>query len=131
MKWRIAAMVLFVLLSRAGDVACAGVKAGDAVLKGYLVDADCAKTMVTKDNPMEKAAAHTRECALMEGCAASGYGIVTEGKFLKFDVKGSRRAKELIEKSSRKDHLYSEVRGVKKGDGVTVTSIKETDPPAR
>ena len=66
-------------------------------LKGYVVDQMCAKTLAKKENVMDKAAAHTKKCALEEGCAESGYGLFSEGKYYRFDEKGSEQAKGLIE----------------------------------
>jgi hypothetical protein len=82
-----------------------------------------------KENAMEKAEGHSRECALDDHCAASGYGIFSGGKYYKFDEKGSATAKGLIEKSTREKGLYFEAKGTV-GDGtMMVTSLKEATPP--
>jgi hypothetical protein len=66
---------------------------------------------------------HTRDCALM--CAKSGYGIVDQsGNFLRFDAKGNQQAKELLQNSTKKDHLRVDVTGTKDGNTIHVTSIK-------
>jgi hypothetical protein len=67
--------------------------------------------------------AHTRACAL--GCAASGFGIVTQdGNFLKFDAAGNQKILEALKASSKKDHLRVDVTG-DVGDGsLKVISIK-------
>jgi len=59
---------------------------------GYLVDHNCGKRMVMNDVKKSdvKAARHTKDCALEETCKASGYGIVTGGKFYEFDDAGTR-----------------------------------------
>ena len=131
MKSLIAVVAVLVGLALVGTPADASAKAKVSTLKGYLVDASCATKLVKKDYPMEKAAGHTRECALMEACAASGYGVVTGGKFVKFDDKGSRTAKDLLEKSTRKDHMYVEVSGEQKSGMLTVSSIKEAELPTK
>ena len=97
-------------------------------LRGYVVDQMCAKGFAKKTNSMEKAAAHTRECALEESCAASGYGIFSDGKYYKFDEKGSATAKGLIEKSKRAKGLYFEASGVLNDGTLTVASLKEATP---
>ena len=74
---------------------------GSTTLGGYVVDQHCAGSMATKANAMEKAANHTKECALMEACAASGFGIFSGGKYYKFDEKGSATVKGLFERSKR------------------------------
>lgn len=97
-------------------------------LSGYVVDQMCAKGMAKKANAMEKAAAHTKQCALEESCSESGYGIFSDGKYYKFDEKGSATAKTLIEKSKRTKGLYFEASG-KLGDGsLIVASLKEATP---
>jgi hypothetical protein len=94
-------------------------------IKGYVVDQNCAKRMATKADVMERAAKHTRECALDDACAASGYGIFSEGKYYKFDEHGNKLAKELLEKSKREKGIYMEASG-KLGDGMLeVASLKE------
>lgn len=114
----------FVLTANAQD-------AKPTTLKGYVVDQACAGKMAAKENAMEKAEGHTKDCALNDQCAASGYGIFSEGKYYKFDEKGSATAKTLIEKSKREKGLYFEARGTV-GDGtMMLTSLKEAKPAAR
>jgi hypothetical protein len=97
-------------------------------LKGYVVDQMCAGKMAMKDNAMEKAEGHSKECALDDNCAGSGYGIFSGGKYYKFDEKGSATAKALIEKSKREKGLYFEAKGTV-GDGtMALTSLKEATP---
>lgn len=92
---------------------------------GYVVDAMCAKTMAKKDNPMERAAKHTRDCALEESCASTGYGLFYDGKYYKFDDEGDKKAKDLIEKSSTEKGLMVDVTGKMDGDKIEVASISE------
>jgi hypothetical protein len=100
-----------------------------ATLKGYVVDQMCAGKMAMKENAMEKAEGHSKDCALDDHCAASGYGIFSDGKYYKFDEKGSAMAKNLIEKSKREKGLYFAAKGTV-GDGtMTLTSLKESTPP--
>jgi hypothetical protein len=94
-------------------------------LKGYVVDQMCAKTLAKKENVMEKAGAHTRKCALEEGCTESGYGLFSEGKYYRFDDKGSEKAKAMIEGSKRESALMFEATGSVDGDMLTVKSLKE------
>ena len=99
-----------------------------ATLKGYVVDQMCAGKMVSKSNATEKAPGHTKECALNDQCAASGYGIFSGGKYYKFDEKGSATAKALIEKSKRESGLYFEAKGTLGEGTMTLTSLKEATP---
>ncbi len=96
---------------------------------GYVIDEMCGSGMVKKTDSMQKVAAHTRDCALSKSCAASGFGLFSEGKWVAFDKKGSAMAKSMLEKSKRDDHLYAEVDGTMKGKVLVVKSIKEADPP--
>jgi hypothetical protein len=106
-------------------------KPGDAkpvTLKGYVVDAMCAAGIVKKTNPMEKAANHTRECCFHEACAASGFGLFYDGKWVKFDAKGSDLAKKALEVSKREKGMYFEVTGKMEGETFVVASLKEAKP---
>ncbi|MER3524371.1 MAG: hypothetical protein C4326_09960 [Ignavibacteria bacterium] len=102
-------------------------KAKATMLHGYIVDQMCAKNMAKKSNPMELAAKHTKECALEEACAASGYGIFYgDGKWVKFDEKGDKLAKEMFEKSKKEKDFMADVSGELKGDKFVVASLVES-----
>jgi hypothetical protein len=47
------------------------------MLKGYVVDLACLRKY-PRDEWLERARAHTRNCALMGHCVESGYGLVDE-----------------------------------------------------
>jgi hypothetical protein len=94
-------------------------------LQGYVVDAMCAKGMAGKENIMKKAAAHTKTCALEDGCAAAGYGLFSDGKWYKFDDTGDKQAKAMIEKSTREKGLAFEVNGKMTDGKLAVASMKE------
>ncbi len=102
-------------------------KSSSHTMKGYLVDKMCATGIVKKspDEAMAKAAKHTRECALEESCAASGYGIVSDGNYIKFDKAGDKKANEFLIKSKTVNNIYVEVSGTDEGNTITVASIKE------
>ena len=102
-----------------------------STFKGYVVDQMCGKGMAKKSNPMEKAAGHTKECALEDACAASGYGIFTGGKWLKFDSAGNKLAKDAITKSKREKGLMFEVTGTIDGDLLAVSGLKEASPDTK
>lgn len=81
-----------------------------------LMDGHCITKMA--DKPDE----HPRSCALQ--CSKGGYGVITaDGKFLKFDEEGNKKALEALKKSDRKDHLRATVEGTLAGDVITVASI--------
>jgi ABC-type oligopeptide transport system substrate-binding subunit len=83
-----------------------------------LVDAGCAsKAAVT-----EHSENHPTACALR--CGKSGYGILVDGKFVKFDEKGNELAAAALKKTDKKDHLTVTIEGEKTADGsVRVTSL--------
>src|SRR5690348_15391162 len=86
----------------------------DVKLTGFVVDVKCAAEHA-KDKPedaMKFAAEHTKECALMEECVKSGYGIFADGKWYQFDAKGSELAKALLEKTQKEDHVKVSVKGI-------------------
>jgi hypothetical protein len=101
---------------------------GTTTLTGYVVDQHCAGSMAAKTNAMEKAAGHSKDCALMESCASSGYGIFSEGKYYKFDAKGSEKAKALVEKSKLSKGLYFTAVGKLANGTLTLTSLAEATP---
>jgi hypothetical protein len=121
MKKRIVGSRLAVLLILSAMV-IAGSAAGKKVtLTGYLVDQMCGSGM--KDTA--KAAEHTKDCSLMDHCASSGFGIFADGKYVKFDSEGSKKAKALVEKSSKEKGIMVVAEGTQDGDTLTVVSLKE------
>jgi hypothetical protein len=88
---------------------------------GYLLDQMCGADV--KDTA--KAAEHTKECALMDHCVAAGYGIFAEGKFIKFDALGNKKAKAFLENSKKEKGILVVVEGNLNGDVLTVSAIKE------
>ena len=80
-----------------------------------LMDANCSRKAAADPD------AHTRDCALK--CAASGFGIVTKDRFLKFDAAGNAKIVEALKASSKKDHLRVNVSGDVQGDTIKVDSI--------
>ena len=94
-------------------------------IHGYLVDAMCAKNMAGKETTMKKAMAHSRKCALEESCAESGYGVFSDGKWLKFDGEGDKQAKALLEKSTTEKGIEIEVTGKMAGEKLAVMGLKE------
>ncbi len=97
-------------------------------LKGYVVDQMCGTKMAAKENAMEKAEGHSKDCALDDHCAASGFGIMSDGKYYKFDEKGSAMAKSLIEKSKREKGMFFVAKGTVGEGTMTLTSLKEATP---
>ena len=125
MKSTIALSILAV-----GLIAVSTVRAHEKVkLIGYVVDVVCGADH-TKDNPEDATkfgAEHTKECALMEECVKSGYGIFADGKWYPFDAKGNTLAKALLEKTTKKDHIKVTVEGMKHEGKIIVEKLTETE----
>ena len=98
------------------------------IMKGYLIDKMCGNPMSEKspEEAMAKASKHTKACAMAEGCAASGYGLLMNGKWVPFDEAGSKKAAEYLNKSKAVNHLYVAVSGKITDDKISVISIKES-----
>jgi len=97
----------------------------DGAIRGYVIDVMCGKDMGGQKDGMAKAAKHKRSCALEEGCASSGYGLLSDGKWYTFDEAGSKKAEDWIEATKQKDNLLVEVTGKADGNKFTLASIKE------
>jgi hypothetical protein len=106
--------------------AYAQIKKETHTMKGYLIDKMCGSGMAKKapDQAMASAAKHTKDCAMEEGCAASGYGLMMDGTWAAFDEAGSKKAAEYLKKTKAKDHLYIAVSGTMEGEMIKVSSIK-------
>ncbi|MGB2868520.1 MAG: hypothetical protein WBD36_08725 [Bacteroidota bacterium] len=98
---------------------------GSHVMTGWLVDQMCGKKMGNGDAEKSnaKAAKHTKDCAVEESCAESGYGLVNNGKWFKFDEKGDKLAAEWLSKTDLKKNLMVNVKGAMDGDNIKVESI--------
>jgi hypothetical protein len=82
-----------------------------------LMDAGCA----TKKEAMADPSKHTKSCAM--SCSKAGYGAVVDGKFVKFDKKGSDLAAAAIKSSEKKDNLRANVTGEMKNGEIQVSDL--------
>jgi len=100
---------------------------------GYLVDKACATKMekLGMKKAMEKAKNHTKDCALQDACKASGYGIMSHGKFIKFDEQGDKLAAEYLDKTKKEKDIWVDVRGSMDGGMMKVESIKDVKAKAK
>ncbi len=107
-------------------------KTSSGTMNGYLIDKMCGSMMEKKtaEKAMASAAKHTKACATEESCAASGYGIMIDGKWTPFDEAGNKKATEFLKKTKAEDHLFVAVSGAREGNVVKVSSIKEAKPKA-
>src|SRR5262245_27460549 len=111
-------------------VAASIVQAHEKVkLTGYVLDSVCYADEVkgTAEEANKAAGEHSKECALMDECIKSGYGIYADGKWYPFDAKGNELAKAAMEKTSKKDHVKMTVEGMKHDGKILVEKITEAD----
>ena len=101
---------------------CAAVPSFAETVEGILMDNMCSG-MVQKKG-FDAAKGHTKECALMDNCKASGFAVVTsDGKVIKLDDKGNQMAIKALEGSSKEDNLTVKVEGKVSGDSIAVAAL--------
>jgi len=94
-------------------------------LEGILIDNMCSGAVQKKGFAAAKE--HTKECALMDNCKASGFAVATsDGKIVKLDAKGNQMAVKALEGSSKNDNITVKVDGKVSGDSIAVTSLNLT-----
>lgn len=81
-----------------------------------VVDVSCSKKAAANPD------AHTKSCAL--ACEKSGFGILANNKFLKFDAKGNQEILQELKASQKADHLRVNVKGDVQGNTLKVSSVK-------
>ena len=91
---------------------------------GYLADKMCSERLIASE---AKAAGHTKECLVEEHCAKSGYGLIVDGKFYKFDKKGDELASTLLKSSSKEKGFKVVVTGSMKKKKISVTNLAEAN----
>ena len=123
---KISLSLIALLILAAFSVQAQTKKESHAAMKGYLIDKMCGSTMAKKspDQAMASAAKHTKVCAMEDGCAASGYGLMMNGKWTAFDDAGNKKAAEYLQKTTSEDHLLVAVAGTRTADKIAVVSIK-------
>ncbi len=83
-----------------------------------LIDQNCSAKYTLKD-----ADTHTKACAL--SCGSSGFGILSsDGKFLKFDDAGNKKAMAALKATKKSDHLRATVTGETANGVIKVQSLK-------
>ena len=88
-------------------------------LNGILIDKACSK------DPKTVPAEHGKDCALMDDCVKSGYGVVAaDGKFTPFDTMGSKTALRWLNTTKATKNLKVTVTGTMDGGVLKVENIK-------
>lgn len=109
-------------------------KSPEVTVTGYLVDVHCAKNLMKKNDVAIPAKQHERSCDLMPECAASGYGVfvvvnksathASDVDWYPLDAKGNKMAKEILEKSTKKDDILVTVNGKSTINVESMTEVK-------
>jgi len=102
-------------------ISIVAVAAAETTKTGILLDAACADRMGGDET---KASTHKVSCSLMPSCDASGFGIVVDGQFLKFDSSGDEKARTLLKGSQETSSFKVTVTGEVEGDNMKVKTIE-------
>ncbi len=98
------------------------ISAAAAEVEGYLLDKACSSDVMQKGQ--KAAAAHDKGCAMMGECRSSGFCVLTaDGRFLKFDAAGDKRAAAVLEKSKKETDLRVKVSGDVQGSAIKVAGL--------
>jgi hypothetical protein len=103
-----------------GLVALAALAGEVMTLKGTIIDNRCAG--MNKDNLADFIKTHTKQCALMPDCVASGYSLFVDGKLHKFDQASNKKVEEFLKKDESK--LEVVVKTEKVGEELKLVSIE-------
>jgi len=92
-------------------------------ITGNLIDNNCAES--AKDLGA-RAKTHSTSCAMMEGCAKTGYAVYgSDNKLYKFDSAGNDSAADLLKNTKTTKGVKVSVEGTVTGDTIKVTKLTE------
>jgi hypothetical protein len=120
----ITALIVGVLLASAQDVSPYQRKVG------FLIPSQCQPQEGAKkpEGPYDDwPAPHTTECALLEACIKSGYGLWAEDRFFRFDESGQEMALEYFRSTPRTSYHKVEILGNFGGAKVKVKKLRMVD----
>ncbi|WP_227356060.1 hypothetical protein [Haladaptatus salinisoli] len=93
--------------------------------EGYLMDGGCIRKNA-RDELLEKARTHTRECALMGHCIESGYGIVSEDdRLVMLDPEATRKVVDIVEATDTEEGIRLRVAREKQDGQMETTTVEE------
>lgn len=92
-------------------------------LKGVIIDNMCAS--MKPEGLADFVKTHTKQCALMADCQASGYSIFVDGKLTKFDKESTAKLVEFLSKEDGK--LTVVVTANKAADELSLVSIENQE----
>lgn len=94
-------------------------------LEGYVIDLGCVRKNAREDL-LEKARTHTRECALMGHCVESGYGIVTEDDRLTvLDAEATPKVVDVVEASDVERGIRLRVERERVDETMETTNVQD------
>lgn len=94
-------------------------------VEGYVIDVACVRKNA-RDELLEKARSHTRECALMGHCVESGYGLVTEDDRLTLlDPNATRKVVDMVEESDTQQGIRLQVTRDEQDGTMETTTVTE------
>lgn len=117
MRERCFLLIALCLLSMSAVVLAHGVEK-----TGVLVDARCAGSLLKNQSEVGE---HPISCSLEN--KESGYGIITKGKFYKFDEKGNKQALLLLKSTQKTKNLIVRVEAHFEGDTAKVDAMETVD----
>lgn len=95
------------------------------VFEGYVLDLACVRKY-PQDELLERAKAHTKDCALMGHCLESGYGLVNEdGDVRLLDTKATPKILETIKASEKEKGIKLRAEREKNEEEMETIRIEE------
>jgi phosphoribosylamine-glycine ligase len=89
-------------------------------LTGTVIDNKCAES--NKADLANFVKTHTKECALMPACVASGYAIFADGKLMAFNKDSNIKVEEFLKKDTSKTQVV--VKAKMAGQELSLISIE-------
>jgi len=111
--------VAFLILTLA-LVSLVALAADVMTLTGTVIDNKCAEA--NKADLANFVITHTKECALMPACAASGYAIFADGKLMVFNKNSNKKVEEFLKKDTSKTQVV--VKAKMAGQELNLISIE-------
>lgn len=93
----------------------------EMALQGTVIDNMCASGQ-KPEALAEFVKTHTKECALMPQCVASGYSIFANGQLMKFDAASNAKIEEFLKKQDSTTQVKAVAK--KAGDALSLISIE-------
>jgi hypothetical protein len=113
------------LLMLTGVFAYAQEAAKTVTVKGYLIDNMCAGSPGEDKDYADDAKEHKTGCALMPGCAKSGFAVAEGRKLYKLDEAGNKLATDVLNTTKTRKGLMVEVEGTVEGTTLHATKLVE------